>query len=144
VSADALPAVATGSLTPSPDRTLPPATTTPVTPAAVSPAATPSTRSHVAVTSKSVRVLNNSTIGGLASRAGSVLADRGWTVTATGNAQGRLATSTVFYAHGQRSQARLLARQFPAVGAVRPNAAAPATVTTGHGLTLVVTRGWRS
>lgn len=85
-----------------------------------------------------VTVLNNSRRAGLAHRVAADLRAAGWPIRQTGNFTGRIRTSTVYYASGQRASALALAREFRAVSRVLPRFAG----LPGHGLTLVVTRDW--
>lgn len=69
-----------------------------------------------------VRVLNNSTVAGLAARTGAKLTASGWNVTGTGNyATGALARTTVFYENSthQRATAEAIASQLGGIAEPR-------------------------
>jgi hypothetical protein len=116
------------SPTPSTSAPAPPVTEPPAT---QPPAATPAARLPVTV-------LNNSRITHLAARVAADLAAHGWPVRKTGNFTGRIRSTTVYYAAGQRASAVRLARQFHQIRRVLPRFAG----LPGRGLTLVVTRDW--
>lgn len=102
------------------------------------PVAEPPATQRPAVTKIALTVLNNSRRTGLAHRAAAQVARRGWPIALIGNFTGRIPVSTVYYVAGEEPQARLLAREFPAVQRVLPRFRG----LPGHGLTLVVTREW--
>jgi hypothetical protein len=87
-----------------------------------------------------VTVLNNSRIFHLAARVTADLRAHGWPVRKTGNFTGRVTSTTIYYAPGQRASARRLAREFSQIRRIEPRFAG----LPGHGLTLVVTRDWSS
>ena len=85
-----------------------------------------------------VTVLNNSRRQHLAAHVAAELAAKGWPIRKTGNFTGRIRTTTVYYAPGQRAAAERLARQFGQIRRVEPRFRG----LPGTGLTLVVTRDW--
>lgn len=86
-----------------------------------------------------VRVLNNSKIKGLADRAAVRFRAGGWPVPQTGNYRGgTIATTTVYYAPGQRASAERFARQF-GIPRVAPRFAGIPV----PGMTVIVTRDYR-
>jgi hypothetical protein len=85
-----------------------------------------------------VTVLNNSRRTGLAHRVADELRAGGWPIRQTGNFTGRIRTTTVYYAPGERGSALALARQYPSIHRVLPRFAG----LPGQGLTLVITRDW--
>ena len=80
-------------------------------------------------------VLNNSRIPDLAAGAAARYRSAGWPVRLVGSFRGRIVATTVYYAAGQREQARQVAAQF-GVPRVLPRFAG----LPGSGLTVVVTR----
>ena len=109
--------------------------------AAVPPAAEPpATQTPAAAHKLPVTVLNNSRISHLAARVAADLRAKGWPVRKTGNFTGRIKSTTIYYARGQRAAAVTLARAFHQIQRVEPRFAG----LPGHGLTLVVTRDWSS
>jgi len=109
------------------------------TPHRTAPVAQPSATARPATVSKlPVTVLNNSRRTGLAARAAAQLSGGGWPIRQVGNFTGRIRVSTAYYAPGQESVARNLARQFHAIQRVLPRFSG----LPGSGLTLVVTREW--
>jgi type IV secretory pathway VirB10-like protein len=95
-----------------------PTTTTPPPPPST-PAPPPSSAAPPPPTppnnrSEPVRVLNNSTISGLADRAANDFRSSGWNVTEVDNHQGRIPVTTVYYRPGtaEEPQAKELAQQF--------------------------------
>lgn len=89
-----------------------------------------------------VRVLNNSTIRGLAARAARDLSAAGWTVVEVANyARGTIPTTTVYYQQDtDRAAAEALAAQFK----VRVEARFPGIENTGPGLIVIVTNDYVS
>lgn len=82
-----------------------------------------------------VTVLNNSKVHHLAERGAATFRAGGWPVPATGNySGGTIATSTVYYAPGQRPSAERFGKQF-GVRVLPRFSGLP-----GHGLTVVLTR----
>jgi hypothetical protein len=148
------PTVVHGLPTPTPD-----ASTSATTGAVVSPSVVPysptpvtsprGTASHPssrpAVATGTARapvvVLNNSRISGLAHQVAGELAAKGWQIESVGNAQGRLAQTTLYYPTGEHAAARHLAHDFPSIQAIR-SADAAGIRSHGNDLTLVVTRYW--
>ncbi len=57
-----------------------------------------------------VVVLNQTSITGLAARTGASLKAKGWTIAGVGNWRGNVVSTTVYYAPGHSSEAKLLAR----------------------------------
>jgi hypothetical protein len=88
-----------------------------------------------------VQVLNNSRITGLAHEVAAQVEARGWRIGIIGNMQGALPVTTVFYSPGDEAAAQHLAREFPSIQSIQPNAVAHLTQT---GITLVLTRDWVS
>ncbi|MDQ2788945.1 MAG: glycoprotein [Pseudonocardiales bacterium] len=89
-----------------------------------------------------VRVFNNSTIRGLATRAAGDLSAAGWTVVEVANyAQGTIPTTTVYYQEDtDRAAAEALAAQFK----VRVEARFPGIEKIGPGLIVIVTNDYAS
>lgn len=86
-------------------------------------------------------VLNNTTIQGLAQRAASTFSARGWKVGGIGNYTGRIASTTVYYDAGNRTEqqaAAALAGQFAGVMHTAPRFAG----LPGSGLTVVLAPDW--
>jgi hypothetical protein len=83
-----------------------------------------------------VTVLNNSRKTGLAARAADRFEDGGWPVRETGNYNGKISETTVYYAPGQEAAAQSFARTFRGVVRVLPRFA----TLPGQGLTVVLTR----
>ena len=102
------------------------------------PVAEPSATAKPRVGKLPVTVLNNSRRSGLAHRAAAQVANGGWPIKLIGNFTGRIAVSTIYYAHGQKPVAEAFAHQFSAVQRVLPRFHG----LPGSGLTLVVTREW--
>lgn len=102
------------------------------------PVSEPPATAQPAVAKVPVTVLNNSRRSGLASDVAAQLRAKGWPIAKVGNYRGRIAMTTVYYAAGQLTQARELAREFPQIQRVEPRFDG----LPGHGLTLVVTRDW--
>ena len=88
-----------------------------------------------------LEVLNNSRITGLAAKAAQQFRAGGWAVARTGNFDGRLPETTVYYPSGEQSAAEALARQFPQIQRVE---AAPSalSVRSDADLTVVLTKNW--
>lgn len=87
-----------------------------------------------------VSVLNNSKVKNLAKRAADRFEAGGWPVGTTGNySGGTIATTTVYYAEGQRASAERFAAQF-GIPRVAPRFAGLPT----QGMTVVVTRDYRA
>ena len=114
-------------------------------PASTAPASGPGTASALpapsssaAVARPALDVLNNSRISGLAAKAAQQFRSGGWVVARTGNFEGRLPETTVYYPSGEQSAAEALARQFPQIRRVE---AAPAGLS-GAELTVVLTKDW--
>jgi hypothetical protein len=110
-TSSAAPPPSSGAPPPSTTTTTPPPPTTPAPPpssAAPPPPPPPNNRSEP------VRVLNNSTISGLADRAANDFRGSGWNVVLVGNHQGRIPVTTVYYRPGtaEEAQAKELAQQF--------------------------------
>ncbi|MGW6447780.1 LytR C-terminal domain-containing protein [Lentzea sp. NPDC055074] len=96
------PTEASSTQPPAATTTAPPATTPSSTSAAVPPP--PVTQPGAAKVP--VRVYNNSTITGLASKASDAVRSNGWTVADTGNySQGTIPTTTVYYRPGTDEEA---------------------------------------
>jgi len=87
-----------------------------------------------------VTVLNNSRRQGLAADVAAQVREAGWRVRQTGNFTGRIAVSTLYYAAGQRAAAEQLAASMHQIRRVE----ARFKGLPGTGLTLVVTRDWRT
>ncbi|WP_330250815.1 LytR C-terminal domain-containing protein [Nocardia sp. NBC_00565] len=82
-----------------------------------------------------VRVLNNSTVAGLAARTASELTANGWTVAEVGNYPGPNVTKTTVYygnSSGEKEAALAIADELGA-------SAEPRTDSSGSGVTVVVT-----
>lgn len=133
-----VPVSATPSPTPTPTPT--PSPSVSPTPQRTVPAVEPSATASPQVAKLPVTVLNNSRRTGLAADAAGQLSRGGWQIRDVGNFTGRIAESTAYFAPGQESVARTLARQFPAIKRVLPRFRG----LPGSGLTLVVTRDWPS
>lgn len=129
-------ASATATPTPTPSLSMTPSAQP--TPHRTAPVAEPSATAKPRVQKLPVTVLNNSRRTGLAARAAGQLSGGGWPIRSVGNFTGRIPVSTAYYAPGQESVARALARQFPAIQRVLPRFSG----LPGSGLTLVVTREW--
>lgn len=94
-----------------------------------------STASADVVSAVSVRVLNNSSVSGLAAGTASELRGEGWTVSQTGNySDSQIAQNTVYYGDGpgEKEAATMIAEQ---IGAT----AEPATGAIGDGVTVILT-----
>lgn len=104
----------TGSPTVPTDTSVPPAaTTTTVPPVSSAEQPPPPPVTQPGAVKVPVRVYNNSTITGLASKAADEVRANGWTVADTGNyAQGTIPTTTVYYRPGtdEEASAKELAR----------------------------------
>jgi len=139
-SPNAGPALISPTPTVSTPPTVPPTTTVPTTapPTTAAPTTQPATARTAPVLP--VTVLNNSRESGLAHRVAREVEAHGWPVARVGNFTGRLAESTLYYAHGQLASARRLARELPAIKRIRLRFSG----LPGSGLTLVVTRDWPS
>lgn len=113
-----------------PPTSAPPATAPPATaaPAAMPPALPPPVRLPLTV-------LNNSRIPDLAATAAARYRAAGWPVLSVGSFRGRIVRSTVYYAAGERDQARAVAAAFGLPRVLPRFAGLP-----GQGLTVVVTR----
>ncbi|MGV9676329.1 LytR C-terminal domain-containing protein [Nocardia sp. NPDC003482] len=93
---------ATSVATPATTTTTAPATTTTTTPTTPPPPPPPAGPDKTIP----VRVLNNSTVAGLAARTGGQLTSQGWNVTETGNyANGVIPKTTVYYGDSPQEQA---------------------------------------
>jgi hypothetical protein len=125
---------ATASPTPSAEPTAEP-TVEPT--ATTAPSATASPTAAAVAPFVPLTVLNNSKITGLADRSAAKFRAAGWPIKETDNYRGgNLATSTVFYAPGQKASAERFARQFDVQ--VRPRFDG----LPGSGLTVVLTRDY--
>ncbi|MCX5041931.1 LytR C-terminal domain-containing protein [Aldersonia sp. NBC_00410] len=93
-----------------------------------------STASADVVSSVPVRVLNNSSVSGLAASTASELRGEGWTVSQTGNySDTQIAQNTVYYGDGpgEKEAATMIAEQ---IGATT----APSTGGIGDGVTVIL------
>src|SRR5205814_5435237 len=95
------------------DSPTPTLSTAPAAPPVSEPPATQTPASQAPATAAvlPVTVLNNSRISHLASRVAADLRAHGWPVRKTGNFTGRIRTTTIYYAPGQRASAQRLARE---------------------------------
>jgi hypothetical protein len=122
-------------------------TAVPTRSTAATPTSAPTTApTHAAVpvdlnAMASVKVLNNSTVSGLAARVANELRGKHWKITSVGNLQGVVPETTVYYPAGERAAAKHLAREFTSIRRVAP-ATSASLGSHGRGLTLVVTRDW--
>ncbi|MET8873004.1 LytR C-terminal domain-containing protein [Nocardia sp. NPDC004604] len=117
------------------------ATTTPVAsttkPAATSSTTTPTTTPSTTTANRAVpvRVLNNSTVPGLAARTANELTTNGWTVAEVGNYPGpNISNTTVYYGNspGEKEAALAIADELGVT-------AEPRAAGSGSGVTVVVT-----
>ncbi|MFX0579903.1 LytR C-terminal domain-containing protein [Nocardia nepalensis] len=111
-------------------------TTTPTT-TSTTPTTTPSTTTSKTPASRAVpvRVLNNSTVPGLAARTASELTGNGWTVAEVGNYPGpNISNTTVYYGNspGEKEAALAIAEELGATAELRSGG-------SGSGVTVVVT-----
>jgi hypothetical protein len=142
------PATDTSSAAPPPSSAEPPppATTTTTTPPPASTPAPPASQPPPPPNppnppnnrSEPVRVLNNSTISGLADRAANDFRGSGWNVTEVGNHQGRIPVTTVYYRPGtaEEPQAKELAQQF----GIRAEARFEGIQAASPGIIVIVTK----
>ncbi len=103
----------------------PPAETPPAeTPAETEPAEE-ETGSEPVVAPEDVReplgVLNQTSVSGLAAEARDRFQEGGWEVAATGDWQGAVPESTVYYPEGMQEAAEAFSAQFPEIGRVQPS-----------------------
>lgn len=68
-----------------------------------------------------VGILNQTSIGGLAAQAQERLQAGGWEVPATGDWEGTVPETTVYYPEGMQAAAEALSAQFPEIGRVQPS-----------------------
>jgi hypothetical protein len=68
-----------------------------------------------------VGVLNQTSVGGLAAEARERFEDGGWEVPATGDWNGNVPETTVYYPEGMKESAEAFAAQFPEVGRIEPS-----------------------
>ncbi|MFD5831702.1 LytR C-terminal domain-containing protein [Lentzea sp. NPDC060358] len=135
--------VAESSAAPSsvPPSSAPPATTSaaaPTTSAAVPPP--PVTQPGVA--KEPVRVYNNSTITGLASKASDEVKANGWTVAGTGNySQGTIPTTTVYFRPGTAEEAS--AKELAGVLRARVEPRFDGIESSAPGIILIVTNDYQ-
>ncbi|MEU0501432.1 LytR C-terminal domain-containing protein [Nocardia sp. NPDC005998] len=117
------------------------ATTTPMAsttkPAATSSTTTPTTTPSTTTANRAVpvRVLNNSTVAGLAGRTANELTANGWTVAEVGNYPGpNISNTTVYYGNspGEKEAALAIADELGVT-------AEPRAAGSGSGVTVVVT-----
>jgi LytR cell envelope-related transcriptional attenuator len=131
---------------PAPAPVVPPPVVSPLAPPEApesAPAGASSTSSDKSFHRVEVRVYNNSTIRGLASRVARDLAAAGWTVSEVGNyPQGTIPTSTVYYQEGtgQRAAAEALGAQFR----MRVEPRFPGIANANPGLIVIVTNDYES
>jgi hypothetical protein len=124
-----------GSSAPAATTTTPPATTT-----TVAPPPPPVTQPVVAKVP--VRVYNNSTITGLASKASDEVRANGWTVAETGNySQGTIPTTTVYFRPGTDEEAS--ARELGAVLRARVEPRFDGIQHAAPGIILIVTNDYQ-
>ncbi|HEX7308802.1 LytR C-terminal domain-containing protein [Lentzea sp.] len=137
----AAPASSTeSSAAPTTPSSAPPVTTTapPTTSAAVPPP--PVTQPGVA--KEPVRVYNNSTITGLASKASDEVRANGWTVAGTGNySQGTIPTTTVYFRPGTAEEAS--AKELAAVLRARVEPRFDGIESSAPGIILIVTNDYQ-
>lgn len=114
--------------------TPPPAPVTSAVPAATVPSSSALDRSAVPV-----RVLNNSTVSGLAAETAGTLESDGWTVAETGNySSGTIATTTVYYSANSATE-KQAAQQIAATLGIDAEQRFSGITTASPGVIVIVT-----
>ncbi|MFD9703468.1 LytR C-terminal domain-containing protein [Lentzea sp. NPDC059081] len=130
------------SAAPTTQSSAPPATTTTTAPPASSAAVPPPPVTQPGVAKEPVRVYNNSTITGLASKASDEVRANGWTVAGTGNySQGTIPTTTVYFRPGTAEEAS--AKELAAVLRARVEPRFDGIESSAPGIILIVTNDYQ-
>lgn len=103
---ESVPAVATSSkVAPTPTQAMAPAATSAAVAAPAGGTTTTTADSATMTRTVPVRVLNNSTVAGLAAQTAGILEAKGWTVSETGNySAGRIPGTTVYFGNSDREK----------------------------------------
>ena len=135
------------SAAPTTPSSAPPSTTSAPTSAPTAPSSSaavppPPPVTQAGVTKEPVRVYNNSTITGLASKASDEVRANGWTVAETGNySQGTIPTTTVYYRPGTAEEAS--AKELAAVLRARVEPRFNGIESSAPGIILIVTNDYQ-
>ncbi|HUQ54436.1 LytR C-terminal domain-containing protein [Lentzea sp.] len=134
------------SAAPTTPSSAPPSTTSAPTSAPTAPSSSaavpPPPVTQAGVTKEPVRVYNNSTITGLASKASDEVRANGWNVAETGNySQGTIPTTTVYYRPGTAEEAS--AKELAAVLRARVEPRFNGIESSAPGIILIVTNDYQ-